>query len=78
MEETLLKIKNDMEIAGCTFQPEIVSRGPKTSKRIDEGSVYDRLDHDSVNNKRNAQRREIEKINAEIEGVTFKPKLPER
>jgi hypothetical protein len=39
MEETLLKIKNDIEIADCTFQPEIMSRGPKTSKRINEGSV---------------------------------------
>lgn len=78
MEDTLLKIKNDMEITGCTFQPELVSRGPKTSKRIDEGSVYDRLDHDSVNNKINAQRRGMEKIAAEIKGVTFKPKLPER
>jgi hypothetical protein len=31
-----------------------------------------------VNNKINAKRREIEKKDAEIEGVTFKPKLPER
>jgi hypothetical protein len=38
--------------------------------------VHDRLDRDAMDNKKEAVKRELEKIAHEMEGLTFKPHLP--
>ena len=45
--------------------------------RASEGPVHERLDNDAVRMKQNAQRREEEKLSAEMDGHTFRPHVPE-
>jgi hypothetical protein len=44
--------------------------------RISEGPVHERLAGDAIANKKEAVRREAERIAAEIDGSTFKPLVP--
>lgn len=44
--------------------------------RASDIPVHERLDRDALINKKEAQRRELEKIASEMEGLTFRPNLP--
>jgi hypothetical protein len=77
MDEILLKIKSEIELKDCTFQPKIpvVSAQSATSCNRDE-PVYIRLNREAEIIRAERIRREAEKIADELASATFSPCLP--
>eukprot|EP01036_Dinobryon_divergens_P027479 gene27479-36257_t len=76
MDEILSKIKSEIEMKDCTFQPKIpVSHAQSTSCNKDE-PVYIRLNREAEIIRAEKIRREAEKIADELASATFSPCLP--
>ena len=77
MDEILLKIKSEIELKDCTFQPRIpVPRTPCVNN-IYEEPVHIRLNREAEVIRAEKIRREAEKIAEELASATFSPSLPD-
>ena len=82
MQAVLEKVKHDLELAECTFQPKITSPINATKSGQDNPveqvvPIHERLFHEDTERiKENQRKREELKKQMEIEGATFAPVIP--
>ena len=74
LDEILSKIKSEIELRDCTFQPKIIT-SRSTSESRDE-PAYIRLNRQAEVMRAERIRREAEKISDELASATFSPCLP--
>lgn len=79
VQEVLSQLKTDMELAECTFKPQIIPRpGEDPNQTSGKGSseaVHLRLLAEGERLKQDKKKLEEERLSEEMKGLTFKPEL---
>jgi hypothetical protein len=74
LDEILFKIKSEIELKGCTFQPKILTS--RSANESEDEPAYIRLNKLAEVSRAERIRREAEKITDEMASATFSPCLP--
>eukprot|EP01035_Chromulina_nebulosa_P028291 gene28291-37338_t len=74
LDEILLKIKSEIELKDCTFQPKILTT--RSANESQDEPAYIRLNKLAEVSRAERIRREAEKITDEMASATFSPSLP--